>query len=217
MTRYAAIKAHLRRKLQRQTGFSLIEMLAAAIVLILLSLMLLTGLNLAVDGYRKMTAEAETEVLLSSLVNVVSEELRFARNVAVETGSGAGSSGTGTGTGGTGTGSGTGTGTGDTGTGTDTDTGAGASGTSARVMSYTSNTYGSNTKLSVNSDGQLLAGDKKMLAAGAYGNGDYQITEFACLYDKEAGIFTVTIRVEGIEEIAAETTVEVRCLNAESG
>lgn len=214
MTRYAAIKAHLRRKLQRQTGASLIEMLAAAVVLILLSLMLLTGLNLAVDGYRKMTAEAETEVLLSSLVNVVSEELRFARNVAVETGTGAGSSGTGTGTGGTGTESGTGTGTGGTGTGTDT--GSGASGTSARVVSYTSNTYGSNTKLSVNQAGQLLAGDKKMLAAGAYGNGDYQITEFDCLYDKEAGIFTVTIRVEGIEEIAAETTVEVRCLNAES-
>lgn len=215
MTRYAAIKAHLRRKLQRQTGFSLIEMLAAAIVLILLSLMLLTGLNLAVDGYRKMTAEAETEVLLSSLVNVVSEELRFARNVAVETGTGAGSSGTGTGTGGTGTESGTGTGTGGTGTGTDT--GSGASGTSARVVSYTSNTYGSNTKLSVNQAGQLLAGDKKMLAAGAYGNGDYQITEFTCLYDKEAGIFTVTVRVEGIEGISAETMVEVRCLNAESG
>lgn len=215
MTRYAAIKAHLRRKLQRQTGASLIEMLAAAVVLILLSLMLLTGLNLAVDGYRKMTAEAETEVLLSSLVNVVSEELRFARNVAVETGTGVGSSGTGTGTGGTGTESGTGTGTGGTGTGTDT--GSGASGTSARVVSYTSNTYGSNTKLSVNQAGQLLAGDKKMLAAGAYGNGDYQITEFTCLYDKEAGIFTVTIRVEGIEGISAETTVEVRCLNAESG
>jgi len=74
----------MKKKIKSQKGFTLIEMLAASLVLILLALILNTGLNTAMKSYRKMTAESETEVLLSSLTNTLSDELRYARDIVTK-------------------------------------------------------------------------------------------------------------------------------------
>ncbi len=71
----------LRKKLRSQKGMSLIEMIVGVGVLVLLALMLNTGLNMAKDSYRKMVAESETQLLLSTLSDLISGELRYARDV----------------------------------------------------------------------------------------------------------------------------------------
>ena len=69
----------LRNKLRARRGMTVIETLAAALVLILLGLMLHTGLLLARQSYDDMTSEAETQLLLSTLTDALSGELRYAR------------------------------------------------------------------------------------------------------------------------------------------
>lgn len=159
----------IKKKLHGEKGLSIVEMLAAVLVLSLLCIMLFTGLNMAVDGYRSMIAEAETQLLLSSVSNVLSDELRYAREVATS-----------------------------------------ADGT----LSYTSISYGRYTTLELN-DGQLEAGGKRILAAGAYGNGAYRISDFNFSYDEATGLFTVFVKVLGEDNITAETELLIQCLNAD--
>jgi prepilin-type N-terminal cleavage/methylation domain-containing protein len=161
----------IRNKLRRQGGFTLIEMLAAVLILALLSLLLCTGLNLAVSGYRTMIEMSESQVLLSSLVNVLSDELRYARDMET---------------------------------------------TVAGEMYYTSASYGRYTVLTVKS-GQLMANGKRVLAAGAYGNGAYQISEFSYDYQQEDGTFAVHLKVVGADNTTAETDLSIQCLNADNG
>lgn len=71
----------LKKKLKSRRGFTLVEMLAAVIILVLLVLILNSGLNLSVKSYRTMTAESETELLMSSLSDVIYDELRYARDI----------------------------------------------------------------------------------------------------------------------------------------
>lgn len=71
----------LRQKLKSSRGLTLVEMVAAAGVLALLGLMLHTGLSMAQDSYNKMTGEAESQLLLSTLTDLLSNELRYARDV----------------------------------------------------------------------------------------------------------------------------------------
>lgn len=71
----------LRQKLKSRRGLTLVEMVAAAGVLALLGLMLNTGLFMAQDSYNKMTGEAESQLLLSTLTDLLSNELRYARDV----------------------------------------------------------------------------------------------------------------------------------------
>lgn len=71
----------LRQKLKNSRGFTLVEMAAAAGVLALLGLMLHTGLFMAQDSYIKMTGEAESQLLVSTLSDLLSNELRYARDV----------------------------------------------------------------------------------------------------------------------------------------
>lgn len=71
-------------KLRNNRGFTLVEMLAAVVVLILLSLMLNTGLQMSLNSYHTMTEESETDLLLSTIVDALSGELRFARDVRTE-------------------------------------------------------------------------------------------------------------------------------------
>lgn len=70
----------MRRKLANREGFTLVEMLAAVVILVLLGLILNTGLQTAVDSYRTMIAQSETELLLSTLVHAVADELRYAED-----------------------------------------------------------------------------------------------------------------------------------------
>lgn len=74
----------LRRKLKSSRGLTLVEMVAAAGVLALLGLMLNTGLFMAQDSYNKMTGEAESQLLLSTLADLLSNELRYARDVETD-------------------------------------------------------------------------------------------------------------------------------------
>lgn len=77
----------LRQKLKSSRGLTLVEMAAAAAVLVLLGLILNTGLFLAQDSYQKMTGEAESQLLLSTLSDLLSNELRYARDMETDGGS----------------------------------------------------------------------------------------------------------------------------------
>ena len=51
----------MRRKLADESGFTLVELLAAVVILMLLGLILNSGLQMAVHSYQTMTAQSETE------------------------------------------------------------------------------------------------------------------------------------------------------------
>lgn len=76
----------LKRKLQSRSGMTLVEMVAAVGVLSLLSLMLHTGLFMAQDSYHKMLGKSESQLLLSTLSDLLSHELRYARDVVTREG-----------------------------------------------------------------------------------------------------------------------------------
>lgn len=71
----------LRKKLRSHQGITLVEMVVAAGVLALLGLMLHTGLHMAQDSYSKVTGESESQLLLSTLSDLLSNELHYARDV----------------------------------------------------------------------------------------------------------------------------------------
>lgn len=71
----------MRKKINSEAGFSLVEMLAAVAVLILLGLMLNTGLQMALNSYRTVIAQSEAELLLSTAVDALADELRYAWDV----------------------------------------------------------------------------------------------------------------------------------------
>lgn len=66
----------LRKKLSDAGGLTVIEMLCATCILVLLCVMLATGLSMATYQYRMLTAEAETELLVNSIVSSLSDRLR---------------------------------------------------------------------------------------------------------------------------------------------
>lgn len=66
------------KKLRAQGGLTLIETLAAAVILTLLCLALNSGMNVATHTYRSVTAESETQLLLSTAADALTQELRFA-------------------------------------------------------------------------------------------------------------------------------------------
>lgn len=84
----------------------------------------------------------------------------------------------------------------------------GADGT---LDSYLSDSFPGRISLEL-SEGQILAGGKRLLPAGAYGNGRYQFTQ---LDIRVAGsCLTVRLRVEEAGgSISAQAEFSVRCLN----
>ena len=79
---------------------------------------------------------------------------------------------------------------------------------------YTSANYGRNTTLSLDSQGQLRANDRRMLSTGAYGNGAYGIQSYRISYDETTGLFQVELTVSGTHAAEQTTEFSVRCLNA---
>lgn len=71
----------MKKKLNQEAGFTLVEMLAATLILILLAMMLSTGLQMTVRSYQKITAESEVELLMSTAMDALADDLRFARGV----------------------------------------------------------------------------------------------------------------------------------------
>lgn len=74
----------MRQKLSGSRGVTLVEMLCASIILILLGLILNVGIQAAMDGYRTILAESEAELLLSTAVDALAADLRYARDVRTE-------------------------------------------------------------------------------------------------------------------------------------
>lgn len=72
----------MRRKRNSESGLTLVEVLAAVVILILLGLLLNTGLQMAMNTYRAITAQSEVELLLSTAVDALANDLRYARDVS---------------------------------------------------------------------------------------------------------------------------------------
>lgn len=68
-------------KMRDSRGLTMVEMLCAAAILILLALMVNTGLHMAMDSYRRMVLHSEANLLVSTLSDVLTDELRYASNV----------------------------------------------------------------------------------------------------------------------------------------
>ena len=165
----------MKRKLADSRGLTLVESLCTVVILILLGLMLNTGLNLAVKTYHDATAGSETQLLLSTAVAALSDELRYARSVQVD---------------------------GD------------------RLKSYNSTSYGDNVTITYDTGydtGQIFVGGMRLLPAGAYRNGLYEVTQLDITYTDASSLFTIFLKVaEAGGTISAETTVTVRCLDGET-
>lgn len=69
------------KKLNCESGLTLVEMLCAVVILILLGLLLNTGLQMAARSYWDLTAHSEAQLLLSTAVDALADELRCARRV----------------------------------------------------------------------------------------------------------------------------------------
>ena len=69
-------KCGLRKKLADNGGLTVIEMLCATLILVLLCMMVSTGVSMAAHDYRMLTAEAETELLVNTIVSSLSDRLR---------------------------------------------------------------------------------------------------------------------------------------------
>ena len=65
-------------------GFTLVEMLCAIVVLILVSMLMVTGVRLGVDSYAKSVSYSEAQVLCSTLKTTVSDELRYSGSVLLD-------------------------------------------------------------------------------------------------------------------------------------
>ena len=78
----------MKKKLKEKAGLTMVEMLAATVILVLLVLMMGTGLDMAVHSYENMIAKSELELLLSTAVDTLADEFRYARKVDGEDGSG---------------------------------------------------------------------------------------------------------------------------------
>ncbi len=73
----ARIHSGFLRKLRENKGFSLVEMLACTVVLLLLALVLNTGLQAALDSYHSMIAKSETQLVVSTVIDGLADELRY--------------------------------------------------------------------------------------------------------------------------------------------
>lgn len=67
----------MRKKLKDSGGLTMVETLCAVVILVLLCLMLNSGLSMAVKAYYDITAESETQLLLSSLSDALTDKLRY--------------------------------------------------------------------------------------------------------------------------------------------
>ena len=78
------IKAVLKKKLNSKAGFSLTEMLATVIILLLVSVIVAAGIPVARDAYEKVVLASNAEVLLSSTITTLRNELGTAKDVEAD-------------------------------------------------------------------------------------------------------------------------------------
>ena len=71
----------MRKKINSEAGFSLVELIVVMAIMVLLGLMLTAGMRMATHTYRTVIAQSEVELLLSSAVDALADELRYAWDV----------------------------------------------------------------------------------------------------------------------------------------
>ena len=76
----------MKKKLKGEAGFTLVEMLVVAAIMVLLGLMVGVGMKAAMRTYRSIVAQSEVELLLSTAVDALADDLRYARDVQSRTG-----------------------------------------------------------------------------------------------------------------------------------
>ena len=76
----------MKKKLKGEAGFTLVEMLVVAAIMVLLGLMVGTGIQMAMRTYQTIVAQSEVELLLSTAVDALADDLRYARDVRPRTG-----------------------------------------------------------------------------------------------------------------------------------
>lgn len=72
------------RKIRDKKGFTLVEMLACVVTLLLLALIVSTGTNLAMMSLRETTFESDSQMLESTLNMYVGDILRHAKDVKTD-------------------------------------------------------------------------------------------------------------------------------------
>lgn len=71
----------MRKKLKNQKGFTLIEMMACIVTMLLLSGICSTGINFALECYKQSVFESESQMLKSTLDLTINDILRYATDV----------------------------------------------------------------------------------------------------------------------------------------
>ncbi len=69
------------QKLKNSKGITLIETLCVVVIFIFLSLILGTGINLAFNSYKNITAQSEIHILAATISDLLADDLRCARDV----------------------------------------------------------------------------------------------------------------------------------------
>ena len=72
------------KKIKSKKGFTLIEMLACTLTLMLIVLICTTGMNMAMKSYRESLFETNSQMLESTLNTAISDVLRYAYNVTCD-------------------------------------------------------------------------------------------------------------------------------------
>lgn len=67
------------KKLRKNKGFTLVETLAAMLIVVMISAVMVAGINSAITVYKKSTFLSESETLVSTLNTRLSDILRYAQ------------------------------------------------------------------------------------------------------------------------------------------
>ena len=71
----------MRKKLSGEEGITLVELLVTTVILVLLGMMVNTGMQMATESYRRIIAQSELELMKSTVLDELADDLRFAWNV----------------------------------------------------------------------------------------------------------------------------------------
>lgn len=74
----------IRRKLCSRRGMSLSELLAALLIMSLVTIGVATGVSAALRTYRQSVAQSDAQMLASTLTSALMDELRYARDIKTE-------------------------------------------------------------------------------------------------------------------------------------
>ena len=73
-------------KNRAKAGLTLVEMLCTVIIVLLFSVGLVNGMSLAVKSYQQSLMSSESQILVSTLTSIVSDELRYSGTVTTPEG-----------------------------------------------------------------------------------------------------------------------------------